>query len=229
MPLPKIDHPLFDATLPSGKKVKYRPFTVKEEKVLLLAKEGNDAKSAFGATQQIVNNCVVGDVQADRLPLFDIEYLFLLIRAKSVGSKVKLRIRHDEKTTVDTEVDLNQINVRQPAKPHKGVVQLNKSVGIKLRHPTITTLMERDLKDIYDVLADCIDKVFEGDEVYDLKDFKKEEVDEFISGFTTEHMEQIKQFFDSAPTIEITAKYRTKDGGEHTKTISGLGDFLGSA
>lgn len=232
MPLPKLAVPEYECTLPvSGQKVEFRPFLVKEEKLLYLAMESQKEKEMIKAVKTILKNCT--DVKSvDSLPTFELEYLFLQIRSKAVGetSEFKITCEDDGKTQVDVALDLNEVEVVIP-KDHKKIVKLSDEVKIQMRYPALDVFVERNmtdnptLDDMFDLAADCIDKVYDGDEIYD--SFTKKEATEFIGEMNNEQFQKIQQFFETMPklshTLEIT---NPKTGVVNEVILEGLASFF---
>lgn len=232
MPLPKLAVPEYDCTLPvSGQKVNFRPFLVKEEKLLYLAMESQKEKEMIKAVKTILKNCT--DVKSvDNLPTFELEYLFLQIRSKAVGetSEFKITCEDDGKTQVDVSLDLNEVEVIVP-KDHKKIVKLSDDVKIQMKYPALDAFVERNmtdnpsLDDMFDLAADCIDKVYDGDEIYD--SFTKKEANEFIGEMNNEQFQKIQAFFETMPklshTLEVT---NPKTGVVNEVILEGLASFF---
>jgi len=240
MALPKIDVPRYELLLPStDMKVQYRPFTVKEEKLLLLASENNEEKQIINSIKQVIENCTFGSVVADELPIFDLEYIFLQIRAKSVGEVTKFRVLcpDDKKTYGDVEIDLTKVDV-QVGDNHTNniLIDENRKLGIVLKYPTLKSfnstslLQEGKLDAIYDVLVDCIDHVYEGEKIYSSKDNTKEELAQFLEQLDQKSFEKVKKFFDEMPKLKHEAEVENPKTKVKSKvTFTGLRDFFGFA
>ena len=234
MGLPKIDLPLFDIEIPSsGKRVKYRPFTVKEEKILLIAQESKDIDQIILAVKQIINNCVTS-VDVDKLAMFDLEYILINIRAQSVNNEIQFSINDpDTKERIDLTVDISEICVIHK-EDHKQLIKVNDDVHIKMRYPTINELSgiiksiksKDKFEDLFNIMISCIENVIEGDSVLVLKDFSDEEVTEFINSFSTNQIDQIKNFFETMPALRYEAKYKNSNGDDKTFIIEGMETFF---
>ena len=235
MALPKIQHPTFELTIPSNKqKIRYRPFLVKEEKILLLAQESNDMKDMIVAVKQIINNCIVeGDVNIDQLPSFDIEYMFLKLRANSVSDIAKLRFTNpDDGKTTDVEVDLKKVEITWDDN-HTADINLTDDIMLTMKYPTYDTIMNVEVDtsttDItMNMIKQCVDKVYsgpDGEQVDQFKDHSEKEVDEFIDSLTTQNFEDIQNFFNTMPKLEHTINYKM-GGKKKTHTFRGIGDFF---
>ena len=241
MALPKLNVPVYEAILPSTEKViKYRPFLVKEEKILLTAMEAGDETAMIPAVKQIINNCVEGNLDVDKLPTFDIEYLFLRLRAKSVGETVTLGLRPwgcpknngelcENSTQVD--IDLEEVKVLKNDK-HSNKIMLDDKIGIKLSYPDMSKLGKLDKIDTpesgMEIVKDCIDMVFTEEETFDKSSFTDKEIDEFIDSLNTQQFTLIKDFFDTMPMLKHTVKYKCETCGEDKETtVQGLNSFFG--
>ena len=238
MALPKLNVPVYETILPSTEKViKYRPFLVKEEKLLLTAQEsGEDA--VLPAVKQIIKNCVQGEIDVDKMPIFDIEYLFLRLRAKSVGEEVTLGLKpwgcpqNDGelcKFTTEVTINLEEIECVKNEK-HTSKIMLDDKIGIMMKYPDISHLNmkgsenEMGLK----VIKKCINMIFTEEETYERDSYTDKELDEFIDSLNTKQMEQIKNFFDTMPVLKHTVKYTCKTCNEEKETtIEGLQSFFG--
>ena len=234
MALPKIDLPLFELTLPStNKKIKYRPFTVKEEKILLIAQESKDPKQIILAIKQILNNCVQG-ANVEDFATFDIEYVLLNVRAKSVNNEITFNIKDpDTQENVELTVDVNEIQIKK-SDEHTKIIKITDEIYLNMKYPSITYLenteYDADNKpkngSLFDVIIECIDSVCEGDVVYRLKDFTEQEVQDFIESLSSDVIARIKKFFDTAPAMRYEMKYRDKTGKEKTFVLEGLNSFF---
>ena len=237
MALPKIDVPIYELTVPStDEKIKYRPFLVKEEKLLLIAMESGENSDILRAVKDIVDACTFNKMKIGNMPMFDVEYIFLQIRAKAVGEVSTLRIlcRDDMKTYAKVEVDLNEIEVRV-TDAHTNKIELSDEMGVIMKYPTVDSFVENKIDDIspanmLDVIITCIDKIYDkkGEEVYDAKDSTKQELIDFVEQMNTTQFADVQKFFDTMPSLthEITVK-NPKTKKESKVTLSGLNDFFG--
>ena len=238
MALPKLNVPVYEAILPSTEKViKYRPFLVREEKLLLTAQEsGEDA--VLPAVKQIIKNCVQEEIDVDNMPLFDIEYLFLRLRAKSVGEEVTLGLKpwgcpqnNGELCKFTTEVTINLEEIEcKKGKNHSSKIMLDDNIGIVMKYPDISQVcikgseIEMGMK----VIRSCINMIFTKEETHEKDSFTDKELDEFIDSLNSKQMENINNFFETMPTIKHTAKYTCKTCDEEKETtIQGLQSFFG--
>ena len=239
MALPKIETPTYELTLPSQDiKVKYRPFLVKEEKILLMALESQKSDEIFQATKQIVSSCTFDALKVEELPTFDLEYIFLQIRAKSVGETTKFKVLcpDDKKTYADVEVDLTKVNVEVDDKhTNKLVVDEKRNLGVVLKYPTMNvlksgTMENATIEQIFEVLGDCVDHIYEGDKIYPAKDSTPQEIKEFFEGLSQDSFVKIKSFFDTMPRLRHEVEVTNPVTKVKSKVVlSGLNDFFESA
>ena len=236
MALPKLNTPTYELEVPStDDKIKYRPFLVKEEKILLMAMESGKNEDIVQAVKDIVLTCTFDKLDVSNLPMFDVEYIFLNIRAKSVGetSKLKLLAPDDKKTYVDVELNLTEVEVQVDDK-HTNKVELSDDMGIIMTYPTIDSFMESGIQTVtasnmLDIISSCILQIYEkkGEKVYNSKDQTKKELTEFIESMNTKQFKQVQVFFDTMPKLKHTIKItnpKTKKTSEIT--LSGLNDFF---
>ena len=237
MALPKLDIPIYELVVPStDEKIKYRPFLIKEEKILLIAMESGANEDIIQAVKQIVSECTFNTLKLGDMPMFDVEYIFLQIRSKSVGevSKLKVLCKDDGKTYANVEVDLTEIEV-QVNDDHTNKIELTDEMGVIMKYPTIDSFSTAGISDItaenmLDVIVACIDKIYDkkGEEVYDSKDSTKKELMDFVEQLNTTQFQDVQAFFDSMPKLrhEITVK-NPKTKKESKVTLTGLNDFFG--
>ena len=239
MSLPKLNTPVYEATLPSTNKViKYRPFLVKEEKILLTAMEDGSEKTISNAVNQIIKNCVQGNIKVKELPTFDIEYLFLRLRAKSVGEKVTIGLKpypcpQNEgeicKNSTEVEINLEEVKVIKDKK-HSSKIMLDDNIGIKMSYPDLSILGQKntDVESGLKLIKDSIEMIFTSEETFDRSSFTQKELDEFFDSLTTDQFSKIKDFFDTMPVLKHTVKYKCATCGEEKETtIQGLNSFFG--
>jgi hypothetical protein len=231
MALPTISLPSFETKIPSTKKkIKFRPFLVKEEKVLLMALEGKDKREIANAIYDVLDDCIITkNVDVRKLPTFDIEYLFLMLRSKSVGEEITFTMSHGEGIECDhkTEVSVNLNEVQVEGKILDGNIMLTDTVGIKMHYPTIDAIdnLKEDTDAILSVLASCIDVVFDDDDVYE--DFTHDEMIEWLGNLNTSQFEKINEFFSNSPKLSHTIKWKCpKCGQDDEVTIEGLYNFF---
>ena len=237
MALPKLTTPTYELEIPStDEKIKYRPFLVKEEKILMMAMESKTSSDITQAVKDIVSECTFNKVKIDDMPMFDVEYIFLNIRSKSVGevSKLKLLCPDDGKTYADVEVNLSEVKV-QVGDDHTNKIELGNGMGMIMKYPTIDSFKESGIKDInpsnmLEVISTCILQIYEeeGKKVYDTKDQTKKEVTDWIEQLNTKQFKDVQNFFETMPKLkhEITIK-NPKTKKESKIMLNGLNDFFG--
>jgi len=237
MALPILDLPTYELEVPSTKKtIRYRPFLVKEEKVLLLALEGEDDKAIEVAVKNLLKGCITSRIKLENLSTFDLEYIFLKIRAASVGEVVEMEVTclDDNETKIKYNLDLNKVEVIFP-EGHSNKIMLTEETGIVMRYPGFDRFVQNSVSgvdlstdDIFDIIAESIDQIFQGDEVYDSSTTTKKEFREFVDSLTTQQFEKIQEFFETAPKLSHSFSVRNPNTGlESTYTIEGLSNFFG--
>lgn len=230
--LPKIDKPLFDLNIPSKKiTVKSRPFLVKEEKILLLAQQSGNEKDMINAIKQIIVNCVVDDIDINKLATFDIEYMFLKLRARSVNNVVTVSYRDlNDGKTYDFTIDLDEVEMLDD-KNISNRIMITDTVGMVMTYPSAELLTQVDNSsnqvDIFEFLCkSCIDSIFDADNVYLISDYSKEELDEFFDSLTIDTFEKIKTFFENLPKMYYKLDYKNSLGEDRIIELSSLSDFF---
>lgn len=241
--LPKLDIPIYEVTLIStGKTVRIRPFLVKEQKLFLMASESEDQKETVNVIRQVLKNCILDEVDVDSLPTFDLEWLFINLRARSVEEVVELRYRCNNKLKQDdgtekscggaVEFDLNLLEITPTKNPeHTNKIQLTENLGVCLKYPTFEMIQKYETMDENDVmmnvLVDCIDFIYDKDSVYYAKDTTKEELIDFVDNLQQVHLEKIKKFFDTLPEIKKDVHFKCpKCGYEEDIEIKGMQNFF---
>jgi len=237
MALPQVVLPTYELEIPSnGKTIKYRPFVVKEEKVLLLALDTNDEKQIESAVKQLLKNCIQSRIKIDDLAIFDLEYIFLQIRAVSVGEIVEMKVtcKDDQKTQVNYAMDLSKVEVTKPD-GHDSKIMLSDTMGVMMKYPawhefiTGSIMGQTPTTDgIVEIIASCVDQIFDGDDVYDSSTTSKKEFVEFVESLTNSQFEKIQKFFESTPRLEHKFSVINPNTGESSEfVISGLANFFG--
>tara|TARA_B110000977_G_C10865317_1_gene411380 strand:- start:21 stop:740 length:720 start_codon:yes stop_codon:yes gene_type:complete len=239
MALPVIETQSYELTLPSADvTVKFRPFLVKEEKVLLQALESQEQKQIVNALKDIVSACTFGKLNVDDLPTFDLEYVFLQIRAKSVGEIAKLKVLcpDDKKTYVDIELDLSKIEVQVDDKHTNNIViDEDKKIGMILKYPTLnsvdpTTDFSKGVKTdvLFDIIGNSVFQIYEGEKVYNASDYKKDELDKFIESLDSKTFLKVQDFYNTMPKLihEVEVE-NPKTKVKSNVTLQGLTDFFG--
>ena len=234
MALPNIVTPEFETKLPSNNQtIKFRPFLVKEEKVLLMAGEGKDQKEILATVVNILQNCIItSGVNVLTLPLFDIEWLFLQLRAKSVGEVIELRMRHVQdpecKGETDIQVNVEDIQVTRH-KDHNTVINIDSNIGITMKYPSLAevgnSLENVTAEQTFEIIEKCVKNVFDSNKVYN--DFTHNELKEFIGKLDQKQFKKIIEFFNTFPKLEHKVKYKCAKCGEEVEyTLTGLMDFF---
>ena len=237
MALPQVVLPTYELEVPSnGKKIKYRPFVVKEEKVLLLALDTNDEKQIESAVKQILKSCIQSRVKVEDLAIFDLEYIFLQIRAVSVGEIVEMRVtcKDDEKTQVNYALNLSEVKVTKP-EGHSSKIMISDDQGVIMKYPAWNQFITGSIMGqaptadgVVEIIASCVDQIFDGEEVYDSSTTSKKEFVQYIENLTNSQFELIQKFFESTPRLEHKFEVRNPNTGEISEfVISGLSNFFG--
>ena len=238
MPLPKIVAPTYELELPStGQEIKYRPFLVKEEKVLVIALESEDTKQITNAIKSVIKNCILTKgIKVETLPTFDIEYLFLNIRGKSVGETVEVNIicPDDEETQVPVTIDLDEIKVKK-SDDHTNQVQVDDSITMVMKYPSLDQFISNNfdfneknqLEQSFDLIASCVDKIYSEEEVWAAADCTKKEIKDFLEQMNSTQFKEIETFFETMPKLTHTVTFvnpKTKE--ENEVLLEGLASFF---
>lgn len=241
--LPKIDVPIYDLKLLStGKKIRFRPFTVKEEKLFLMAAEAGDLKSITDTVKQVINNCVLDELDIDELPLFDIEQIFLQLRSKSVGELVNLKYRcnnlikdesEEEKkcnTVVEIDVNINDI-IPEFEKTDKNKIEITENLGVVMKYPNFKVFEsldgENETESILNTIISCIDYIYDKETLYYAKDSTKEELNEFVESLQTKDLQKFKEFFDTTPKLRKNINFKCpKCSYEEDVLVEGIESFF---
>lgn len=243
MPLPTVATPTYELTLPSNKKtIKYRPFLVKEEKILILAMESGNSKDITNAVKTTLRDCILTrGIKIDSLPSFDIEYLFLNIRSKSVGESVELIITcpDDEETRVDVTVDISEIQVVIP-EDHTSEIKVDDTITVKMKYPSLQEFIDSNfdigaqtgsketIERSFEIVASCVDIVYTKDESWSSADVTKKELVEWLQTFDSNQFQRIEQFFNTMPKLSHTIKVTNPNTGvENEILLEGLSSFFG--
>ena len=235
MALPQVNTPTYELAVPStDKKLKYRPFLVKEEKILMIAMEGKEQAGIIDAVKQIVDSCTFNKFDVSKSPMFDIEYIFLNIRAKSVGevSTVNLRCPDDNETFVKTDIDLMEVEVEMKEE-HTNKIELTDEMGMIMTYPTLdsftgdTTVV--NATNMLDIIANCVAQIYDkkGEDVYDAKDSTNQELIDFLESLNSKQFKEVQKFFDTMPRLTHTVTIENpKTKVKSDITLSGLNDFF---
>jgi hypothetical protein len=237
MALPQVVLPTYELEIPSnGKKIKYRPFVVKEEKLLLLALETEDEKQIEDAVKTLLKGCIQSRIKIEDLAIFDLEYIFLQIRAVSVGEVVEMRVtcKDDGKTVINYNLNLSEVGVTMP-KDHSNKIMLSENMGIIMKYPSWSEFITGSVmgtdptaETVLNVVSGCIDQIFDGEDVYDSSTTSKKEFLEFVENLTNQQFEKIQKFFDESPKLEHKFTLTNPNTGvENEFAIAGLSSFFG--
>ena len=238
MPLPKVNTPTYELVLPStNKKIKYRPFLVREEKILIMALETEDVKQITSSVIEILNACILTrGIKIEKLATFDLEYLFLNVRAKSVGESIDVNVTcpDDNKTTVEVKVDIDSIKIIK-SKNHKDTVKLDDTLSLKLNYPSIEQFIENNFEsskggevtNTLDMITSCIDMIYSDEESWNASETSKKDLEEFIEQLNTKQFRVIEGFFDTMPKLSHSIKVKNpKTDVESTVVFEGLAAFF---
>ena len=240
MPLPKIATPSYELELPSsGKTIQYRPFLVKEEKLLVIALESEDTKQITNAIKAVIKSCVLTKgIKVESLPTFDIEFLFLNIRGKSVGEDIDLKLicPDDEKTEVNVSISLDDIKVQKP-EGHSNQIKLDNNLMMELKYPSLNEFIKNNfdpndstrnpMDQSFDLIGSCIDKIYSEDEVWAADDCSKKEINEFLDSMNSNQFKEVEKFFETMPKLSHTVKvYNPTTKVESDVVLEGLASFF---
>ena len=238
MPLPKISTPTYELVLPSsGRKIKYRPFLVKEEKILIIALESQDQKQIANSIKSILGNCILTrGTKVEKLSTFDIEYLFLNVRGKSVGEQIEVMVTcpDDEKTQVPMSINIDSIKVEK-SKDHKTDIKLDDQYTLKMRYPSLNEFIktnfsadEMKVDDTFDLIASCIDQIYSEEESWTQEDCTKKEMVEFLEQLNSSQFKEIETFFETMPKLSHKVKVKNPNTGVESEIVlEGLQNFFG--
>jgi len=237
MSLPKINVPEYTLVVPStDEEIKFRPFLVKEEKVLLMAQETGTEVSLYQSIKNLINNCCYGKIDTDNLPLFDIEYIFIQIRAKSVGEIAKIQVicPDDEETTVMVEVDLSKLQVQMDDK-HNPRIQLTDNIGILMSYPNLATVLsmkgeqkkEGNIDAMFQMIQDCMYQIWQGEETFDTTDYSDKDKQDFLDSLNHEQFEKLQAFFETMPTLKHEVEVTNPNTQVKSKVVlEGMNSFF---
>ena len=238
MPLPKISTPTYELELPStGKKIKYRPFLVKEEKILIIAMESEDEKQITGAIKDVISSCIITrGVKVDQLSTFDIEYLFLNIRGKSVGEEVEVMVTcpDDGVTQVPTVINLDDIKI-QKGDNHSRDIRLDDDLILRMKYPSLNEFIKNNFSgeevtvdNTFELIASCVEQVYSEEESWSASDCTKKELMQFLEQLSSKQFKEIETFFETMPKLSHTVKVKKpKTGVENEIVLEGLTAFFG--
>lgn len=232
MALPKLSYPLFDVVIPSsGKKAKMRPFLVREEKILLLAQTSEDPSDIIKSIQQVIQSCMVKPQDAENLTTFDLEYLFVKLRSKSVSNVIDILYKDpDDEQQYKVSVNLDDVEIKKD-KNHTTKIEFSKDLGVIMKYPSLDIgeqlkEVETEVDLFFQLISLCLDKIYDTDNVYSASEYSREEVEEFVSSLDVSAFKQIQKFFETTPKLYYETSYTTKDGKEKKVILQNLNDFF---
>ena len=234
MALPKLDAPTYTLEVPStGEKIKFRPFLVKEQKVLMIAEESKDDNQIYNAMETLINSCTFGKIDVKAVNLFDVEYIFLQLRAKSVGEKVELNLLcpDDNETRVPTEVDLTKLDI-DVGEGHTDKIPLTNNITMHMKYPTLDNIRTIEKKSgevnsVFSILKSCIHEVHDGDTIYSRIDISDQDIDDFIDQFSTQQFEGVMKFFDTMPKVKMVVDVTNPNTKVKSQVVlEGMDSFL---
>ena len=243
MALPKLDVPIFTVDLPLTKtKLRYRPFLVKEEKLLLIAVESDDEQTIMDSIKQIINNCCLDEIDTDSLPITDLEYFFLHLRARSIGEIVDLQYKCNNKVENEEGQEIecgNNVKIKvnvleiQPTfnEKHTNKIELTKNLGIVMKYPNFSLIDKvkstNDVDQILNIVKNCVDYIYDADSIYYRKDISDEELSEFIENLTQKQFAKVQEFFETVPAIKKELDFKcNKCGYEEKIMVEGIQNFF---
>jgi len=235
MALPKVETPKYELQVPStGKMVTYRPYLVKEEKILMMAMESQDNRQMIRAVKDVISACTEGEVDISKLAMFDLEYVFSMLRSKSVGETTAIGVKCEScETKNDVDVNIENVRVNVPKDESVKTVQLTDDVGVILRYPSVDVISEADTAGgsdvdmVFTLVGACIETIFSGDEMYDVDQQSKKDLYEFIESLSTEQFNKIRQFVEDMPAAALDVQFKcTNCGVDNDIEVKGLANFF---
>lgn len=242
MALPKLDVPIYDVEVPSTKKkIRFRPFTVKEEKLFLMAAQSDDNETITKTIIQVLNNCILDDLNIESIPMFDLEYLFLNLRARSIGEVVELSYKCNNEVVGESgeskkcnnvvNIGVNLLEIKPSETNIQNKIELTDKLGVVMKFPNLKLLEKIESKDefeiVIDLIIECIDYIYDDENIYYAKDSTKEELMEFLDSFQSKDLEKLKSFFDTLPKITKDIDFKCNKCGYHeTLKLEGIQNFF---
>jgi DNA-directed RNA polymerase subunit RPC12/RpoP len=236
MALPKLNSPTYELKVPStGNNISYRPYLVKEEKILMMAMESNDNEQMMRAVKDVIRSCTSDSVDVDTLAMFDIEYIFTQLRAKSVGETSTVSVKCSEcGSSNDVDVNLDEVYVNVPESTVH-TIPLTDTVGVSLKYPSVNAMVKAQASDtkseidrVFDLIVACIDSIYSDDEIFDAKEQSEKELKEFIESLNTQQFNQVRDFIESIPSAAINVEFMCMSCSKHNSfEVKGLGNFFG--
>ena len=234
MALPKLDAPRYELKVPStGKKATYRPYLVKEEKVLMLALESNDEKQMIRAMKDVINTCTEGSVDVEKMAMFDLEYIFMQLRGKSVGEKTEIGVKCKScETKNDVLVDLDKVKVNVPKESARKIA-LTSTVGVTMKYPSVNDIMDiqssddSEVEKLFNLIGTCIDSVYSGGEIFDAEGQSAQEIRDFIESLNSDQFNKIKDFIQDMPSAGISVDFTCSNCSTHNNfEVKGIANFF---
>jgi len=234
MALPKLESPTYTLEVPStGEKLKFRPFLVKEQKILMMAEESKDDNQIYDAMETLISSCTFGKVDVKVINLFDVEYIFLQLRAKSVGEKVELNLLcpDDNETRVPVKVDLTKMDI-DVGEGHTDKIFITDNITMHMKYPTLDSIRTIDktanqVNSVFSIMRSCIHEVHDGDKIYSRIDISDKDIDDFVDQFNTTQFESIMKFFDTMPKVKMVIDITNPKTKVTSKiTLEGMDSFL---
>lgn len=236
MPLPKLNAPSYELRIPStNKTVTYRPYLVKEEKILMMAMESNDDRQMIRAIKEVISACTNGEVDTSRITMFDMEYIFTQLRSKSVGETVQVSMKC-EKCDADNEIEINLENVKvSNTDDVSDTIELTDTVGVKMKYPSVDSVLNsrtdsetNNVEKIFSLLIECIDSIYSGEEIFDAASQSRQELSDFIESLNAEQFARIRKFVEAIPATELPVSFKcTSCGHDNSTVLRGLANFFG--
>ena len=232
MAIPKLETPVHSLTLPSsGEQIKFRPFLVKEQKLMILADEGNNQEELYETLSAVIDGCTFNKLQIDTLPMFDIEYLFLKIRAKSVGSKINVTLicPDDEETQAPVDIDIDEVEV-QIDEQHTNIIEVNDDIKLVMQYPILEDmklLKDSSTMELFKIINKCVKELHHGEKIYNGPDMTEKDLNDFFESMSSEQFDKVNEFFETMPRLRhITKITNPKTKIESEIVIEGLESFL---
>ena len=236
MALPKLNSPTYELKIPStGDTVSYRPYLVKEEKILMMAMESNDTEQMMRAVKDVIRSCTTDSVDVNTLAMFDIEYIFTQLRAKSVGETSTISVKCKScGSSNDVDVNMQEVYVNVPESTVH-TIPLTDTVGVSLKYPSVNAMVKAQASEtksevdrVFDLIVACVDSIYSDDEVFDAKEQSEKELKEFIESLNTQQFNQVRDFIESIPSAAIKVEFMCMSCSEHNSfEVKGLGNFFG--
>jgi uncharacterized protein YfkK (UPF0435 family) len=230
MALPKIKQPLFTIEIPSTKQVvRYRSFTVAEEKLLLIAKESSELSDIINVYKQIINNCIVDEIDVDTLAYFDLEYIFLMLRAKSVSNIVEIQVKDEDGSKYQIDLNLDEVKVKEQTV--NKLIEIDDSIKVMMAYPSYESLLglqsnANDSSLMLKIVRDCISQIYEGEDVYETSNYTTSELDDFVMSLRSKDLLKIQGFFEDLPRVYADIKYTNRAGEEKEIRLEGMQSFF---